>query len=67
MTSLLFTALIVVVLNGRPAGASATGQSAVPLVDALKCPMATSKRCYRGERAGLAGLSRRFFSIIYGY
>jgi|TARA_R110000796_G_scaffold126693_2_gene241599 ethanolamine permease len=66
MTFLLFTALIVVVLTAGSAGASATGQSAVPLVDALNAN-GNSTLATVVNVLGLAGLVASFFSIIYGY
>ncbi|MFO7704769.1 MAG: ethanolamine permease [Halopseudomonas sp.] len=66
MIFLLFTALLVVVLTAGSAGAQATGESAVPLVDALNAngnnTLATVVNVL-----GLAGLVASFFSIIYGY
>lgn len=66
MTFLLFTSLIVVVLTAGSAGASATGQSAVPLVDALNAN-GNSTLATVVNVLGLAGLVASFFSIIYGY
>lgn len=66
MLFLLFTAVLVVVLLAGAAGAKVMGESAVPLVDALKMAdyghLATLVNLL-----GLAGLIASFFSIIYGY
>lgn len=66
MIFLLFTAIIVVVLVTGAAGASTTGASAVPLVDALNMTGNTSVATMVNV-LGLAGLIASFFSIIYGY
>lgn len=66
MVFLLFTALLVVVLVAGSAGADAIGQSAVPLVDALKAN-GNETLAVVVNVLGLAGLIASFFSIIYGY
>jgi len=66
MTFLLFTALLVVVLLAGAVGADVIGQSAVPLVDALKIS-GNETLATLVNVLGLAGLVASFFSIIYGY
>ena len=66
MIFLLFTAALVVVLIPGAAGASAMGDSAVPLVDALNAVGASQLATFV-NLLGLAGLIASFFSIIYGY
>lgn len=66
MVFLLVSAVLVVFLLAGAAGADVIGNSAVPLVDALKetghTTLATTVNVL-----GLAGLIASFFSIIYGY
>lgn len=66
MLFLLLTATLVVVLLAGAVGSQVIGDSAVPLVDALKLTgnptIATAVNVL-----GLAGLIASFFSIIYGY
>ncbi len=66
MLFLLLTATLVVVLLAGAVGSQVIGDSAVPLVDALKLTgnptLATAVNVL-----GLAGLIASFFSIIYGY
>ena len=66
MLFLLISAVLVVVLVAGTAGAQAMGQSAVPLVDALKATGNTNL-AVAVNVLGLAGLIASFFSIIYGY
>ncbi len=66
MIFLLFTALLVVVLLAGAVGADVIGQSAVPLVDALKIS-GNERLATLVNVLGLAGLVASFFSIIYGY
>jgi len=66
MIFLLFTALLVVVLLAGAVGADVIGQSAVPLVDALKIS-GNETLATLVNVLGLAGLVASFFSIIYGY
>ncbi|MFT5559097.1 MAG: ethanolamine permease [Psychromonas sp.] len=63
---LLFTAVLVVVLVTGAAGAKVTGESAVPLVDALNMT-GHNNVATMVNILGLAGLVASFFSIIYGY
>ncbi len=66
MLFLLVTAVLVVFLLAGAVGSSVIGDSAVPLVDALKLtgsPMLATMV----NVLGLAGLIASFFSIIYGY
>ncbi|ABM02144.1 ethanolamine:proton symporter, EAT family [Psychromonas ingrahamii 37] len=63
---LLFTAVLVVVLVTGAAGAQVTGESAVPLVDALNMT-GHNNVATMVNILGLAGLVASFFSIIYGY
>jgi ethanolamine permease len=63
---LLFTAVLVVVLVTGAAGAKVTGESAVPLVDALNMT-GHSNVATMVNVLGLAGLIASFFSIIFGY
>ncbi|MDW1898157.1 ethanolamine permease [Vibrio sp. Vb1337] len=66
MLFLLLTATIVVVLLAGAVGSKAIGDSAVPLVDALKLT-GNSTVAMAVNLLGLAGLIASFFSIIYGY
>lgn len=66
MIFLLVTALLVVVFVAGAAGSAVTGQSAVPLVDALQ-KQGSSGLATLVNLLGLAGLVASFFSIIYGY
>lgn len=66
MLFLLFTAVLVVVLLSGAAGAKVIGDSAVPLVDALKIAGHSQLATFVNV-LGLAGLIASFFSIIYGY
>jgi len=66
MLFLLLTALLVVVLVPGATGAQVMGESAVPLVDALKATGNTTLATLVNV-LGLVGLIASFFSIIYGY
>ncbi|EOX3948674.1 ethanolamine permease [Vibrio alginolyticus] len=66
MLFLLLTATIVVVLLAGAVGSKVIGDSAVPLVDALKLT-GNSTVAMAVNLLGLAGLIASFFSIIYGY
>ena len=66
MLFLLISAVLVVVLVAGTAGAAAMGQSAVPLVDALKAT-GSNNLAVVVNVLGLAGLVASFFSIIFGY
>ncbi|MCA2468062.1 MULTISPECIES: ethanolamine permease [Vibrio] len=66
MLFLLLTATIVVVLLAGAVGPKVIGDSAVPLVDALKLT-GNSTVAMAVNLLGLAGLIASFFSIIYGY
>lgn len=66
MLFLLLTATIVVVLLAGAVGSKVIGDSAVPLVDALKLT-GNSTVVMAVNLLGLAGLIASFFSIIYGY
>lgn len=66
MLFLLLTATLVVVLLAGAVGSKAIGDSAVPLVDALKLT-GNSTVAMAVNLLGLAGLIASFFSIIYGY
>lgn len=66
MLFLLFTAVLVVFLCAGTAGADMMGESAVPLVDALKVT-GNENISVLVNVLGLAGLVASFFSIIYGY
>ncbi|MBO0148332.1 ethanolamine permease [Vibrio alginolyticus] len=66
MLFLLLTATIVVVLWAGAVGSKVIGDSAVPLVDALKLT-GNSTVAMAVNLLGLAGLIASFFSIIYGY
>ncbi|MGB5444827.1 MAG: ethanolamine permease [Psychromonas sp.] len=66
MLFLLCTAVLVVVLVTGAAGAEVIGNSAVPLVDALKMT-GHNNVATMVNVLGLAGLIASFFSIIYGY
>jgi len=66
MLFLMFTAVMVVFLIPGVMGASAAGESAVPLVDALKAA-GNTKLATMVNALGLAGLIASFFSIVYGY
>ncbi|CAH0990428.1 putative amino acid permease YhdG [Sinobacterium norvegicum] len=66
MLFLLISAVLVVFLLAGAAGADVIGDSAVPLVDALKATGHTTLATTVNV-LGLAGLIASFFSIIYGY
>lgn len=66
MLFLLLTATLVVVLLAGAVGSKVIGDSAVPLVDALKLT-GHSTVAMAVNLLGLAGLIASFFSIIYGY
>ncbi|MCR9937607.1 ethanolamine permease [Vibrio antiquarius] len=66
MLFLLLTATLVVVLLAGAVGSQVIGDSAVPLVDALKLT-GNSTVAMAVNLLGLAGLIASFFSIIYGY
>ncbi|MGS6583390.1 ethanolamine permease [Vibrio diabolicus] len=66
MLFLLLTATLVVVLLAGAVGSKVIGDSAVPLVDALKLT-GNSTIAMAANLLGLAGLIASFFSIIYGY
>lgn len=66
MLFLLLTATLVVVLLAGAVGSKVIGDSAVPLVDALKLT-GNSTIAMAVNLLGLAGLVASFFSIIYGY
>ncbi|HHF3230555.1 TPA: ethanolamine permease [Vibrio diabolicus] len=66
MLFLLLTATLVVVLLAGAIGSKVIGDSAVPLVDALKLT-GNSTVAMAVNLLGLAGLIASFFSIIYGY
>lgn len=66
MVFLLITALLVVVFVAGAAGSKMIGESAVPLVDALKL-QGSNGLATTVNLLGLAGLIASFFSIIYGY
>ncbi|WMO20507.1 ethanolamine permease [Vibrio alginolyticus] len=66
MLFLLLTATLVVVLLAGAVGSKVIGDSAVPLVDALKLT-GNSTVAMAVNLLGLAGLIASFFSIIYGY
>ncbi|EJG0479614.1 MULTISPECIES: ethanolamine permease [Vibrio] len=66
MMFLLLTATLVVVLLAGAVGSKVIGDSAVPLVDALKLT-GNSTVAMAVNLLGLAGLIASFFSIIYGY
>ncbi|EHD0129526.1 MULTISPECIES: ethanolamine permease [Vibrio] len=66
MLFLLLTATLVVVLLAGAVGSKVIGDSAVPLVDALKIT-GNSTVAMAVNLLGLAGLIASFFSIIYGY
>ncbi|MCS0444430.1 ethanolamine permease [Vibrio diabolicus] len=66
MLFLLLTATLVVVLLAGAVGSKVIGDSAVPLVDALKLK-GNSTIAMAVNLLGLAGLIASFFSIIYGY
>ncbi|AVF92592.1 ethanolamine permease [Vibrio diabolicus] len=66
MLFLLLTATLVVVLLAGAVGSKVIGDSAVPLVDALKLT-GNSTIAMAVNLLGLAGLIASFFSIIYGY
>lgn len=66
MLFLLLTATLVVVLLTGAVGSKVIGDSAVPLVDALKLT-GNSTIAMAVNLLGLAGLIASFFSIIYGY
>lgn len=66
MVFLLVTALLVVVFVAGAAGSKMIGESAVPLVDALKL-QGSNSLATTVNLLGLAGLIASFFSIIYGY
>ncbi|WP_253651361.1 MULTISPECIES: ethanolamine permease [unclassified Vibrio] len=66
MLFLLLTATLVVVLLAGAVGSKVIGDSAVPLVDALKLT-GNSTIAMVVNLLGLAGLIASFFSIIYGY
>jgi len=66
MIFLLISAVLVVFLLAGAAGADVIGNSAVPLVDALK-ETGNAKLATTVNVLGLAGLIASFFSIIYGY
>ncbi|EGQ7840795.1 ethanolamine permease [Vibrio alginolyticus] len=66
MLFLLLTATLVVVLLAGAVGSKVIGDSAVPLVDALKLT-GNSMVAMAVNLLGLAGLIASFFSIIYGY
>ncbi|RFC63678.1 ethanolamine permease [Fulvimarina endophytica] len=66
MSFLVLTAILVVVFLAGVAGAAAMGDSAVPLVDALRAGGSPTLATIVNA-LGLAGLIASFFSIIYGY
>lgn len=66
MLFLLLTATLVVVLLAGAVGSKVIGDSAVPLIDALKLT-GNSTIAMAVNLLGLAGLIASFFSIIYGY
>ncbi|MDP5254678.1 MULTISPECIES: ethanolamine permease [unclassified Vibrio] len=66
MVFLLVTAVLVVFLLAGAVGSSVIGDSAVPLVDALKLTGSPTLATMVNV-LGLAGLIASFFSIIYGY
>ncbi|MDV5057768.1 ethanolamine permease [Vibrio diabolicus] len=66
MLFLLLTATLVVVLLAGAVGSKVIGDSAVPLVDALKLT-GNSTIAMAVNLLGLTGLIASFFSIIYGY
>ncbi|EGQ8054478.1 ethanolamine permease [Vibrio alginolyticus] len=66
MLFLLLTATLVVFLLAGAVGSKVIGDSAVPLVDALKLT-GNSTVAMAVNLLGLAGLIASFFSIIYGY
>ncbi|EGR0024056.1 ethanolamine permease [Vibrio alginolyticus] len=66
MLFLLLTATLVVLLLAGAVGSKVIGDSAVPLVDALKLT-GNSTVAMAVNLLGLAGLIASFFSIIYGY
>lgn len=66
MVFLLVTALLVVVFVAGAAGSKMIGDSAVPLVDALKL-QGSNGLATTVNLLGLVGLIASFFSIIYGY
>lgn len=66
MLFLLLTATLVVVLLAGAVGSKVIGDSAVPLVDALKLT-GNSTIAMAVNLLGLAGLIASSFSIIYGY
>lgn len=66
MVFLLITALLVVVFVAGAAGSKMIGESAVPLVDALKF-QGSNGLATTVNLLGLVGLIASFFSIIYGY
>ncbi len=66
MVFLLVTALLVVVFVAGAAGSKMIGDSAVPLVDALKL-QGSNGLATTVNLSGLVGLIASFFSIIYGY
>ncbi|ELA8359864.1 TPA: ethanolamine permease [Vibrio alginolyticus] len=66
MLFLFLTATLVVVLLAGAVGSKVIGDSAVPLVDALKLT-GNSTVAMAVNLLGLAGLIASFFSIIYGY
>lgn len=66
MLFLLLTATLVVVLLAGAVGSKVIGDSAVPLVDALKLT-GNSTIAMAVNLLGLAGLIASFFSITYGY
>jgi len=66
MLFLLLTATLVVVLLAGAVGSKVIGDSAVPLVDALKLT-GNATIAMAVNLLGLAGLIASFFSIIYGY
>ncbi|MCZ0922234.1 ethanolamine permease [Vibrio diabolicus] len=66
MLFLLLTATLVVVLLAGAVGSKVIGDSAVPLVDALKLT-GNPTIAMAVNLLGLAGLIASFFSIIYGY
>jgi len=66
MLFLMVTATLVVILIPGVMGASAAGESAVPLVDALEAA-GNGTLAKMVNALGLAGLIASFFSIVYGY
>ena len=66
MLFLMVTATLVVFLIPGVMGASAAGESAVPLVDALEAA-GNGTLAKMVNALGLAGLIASFFSIVYGY